>query len=198
MMGLAAGAQVVEPQLCGSKQDKATHYNTERKVSPKSRFIVVSKKDLRLYVYGTSGRDTLLLAKYPVCLSKNKGQKQRRGDMKTPSCTASNPFSITMIQNSAGWTHDFGDGRGSIKSYGNWFMRLKTPGHNGIGIHGSTNNESSVPGRASEGCIRLRDRDIIDLKERYAFVGMKVIILDEEQEGLPCEKRAHRAVCASH
>ena len=36
----------------------------------------------------------------------------------------------------------------------------------GIGIHGSTNNESSVPGRGSEGCIRLRDDDLIQLKEK--------------------------------
>ena len=60
-------------------------------------------------------------------------------------------------------------------------MRLKTPGHTGIGIHGSTNNESSVPGRGSEGCIRLRDNDLDELKANYAFVGMKVIILKDEQ-----------------
>ncbi|MBQ1582906.1 MAG: L,D-transpeptidase [Prevotella sp.] len=50
-----------------------------------------------------------------------------------------------------------------------------------IGIHGSTNNESSVPGRGSEGCIRLRDDDLIQLKENYAFVGMKVVILPDEE-----------------
>ncbi len=114
--------------------------------------------------------------------------------MKTPSSPAGKPFSITMIQDASGWKHDFKDGRGSIKSYGNWFLRLKTPGHSGIGIHGSTNNEESVPGRASEGCIRLRDKDIINLKEKYAYVGMKVTILDEEQDNLPFEKKAHKNV----
>jgi lipoprotein-anchoring transpeptidase ErfK/SrfK len=58
-------------------------------------------------------------------------------------------------------------------------MRLNTPGFKGIGIHGSTNNESSVPGRGSEGCIRLRDDDLIQLKEKYAFVGMRVVILPD-------------------
>ena len=74
----------------------------------------------------------------------------------------------------------FGDGRGEILSYGNRFMRLATPGFTGIGIHGSTNNESSVPGRGSEGCIRLRNDDLDQLKERYAYVGMKVVILPDE------------------
>ncbi len=190
-LGLTASAQVVDANVVGKQEDQSVHYNADKKINKGSQFIVISKKDLRLYVYGVAGKDTLLLAKYPVCLSKNKGQKQRRGDMKTPSCTATNPFSITMIQDASTWRHDFNDGRGNIKAYGHWFLRLKTPGHSGIGIHGSTNNESSVPGRASEGCIRLRDKDIIDLKDKYATVGMKVIILDEDQDSLPFEKRAH-------
>lgn len=147
-----------------------------------SPFIVISKKDLTLTVYARSnGGDTIAIASFPVCMGKNKGNKEGSGDMRTPESPAGEPFSITMIQDASTWTHDFGDGRGSILSYGNWFMRLKTPGHSGIGIHGSTNNESSVPGRGSEGCIRLRDDDLIQLKENYAFVGMRVVILPDEE-----------------
>lgn len=142
-------------------------------------FIVIDKPALHLSVYEDQQGDTVLLARYPVCVGKNYGQKEKSGDMKTPECTFDNPFSITEITNASNWTHDFGDGRGAILSYGKWFMRLKTPGHKGIGIHGSTNNENSVPGRGSEGCIRLRDEDLIILKENYAFVGMKVIILKD-------------------
>ena len=83
-------------------------------------------------------------------------------------------------------THDFKDGRGSIKAYGKWFMRLSYG--SGIGIHGSTNNESSVPGRQSEGCIRLRDEDIDLLKQQYAFVGMMVIIKGEDEGELDFER----------
>ena len=140
-------------------------------------FIVVSKPELHLSVYEDQSGDTVLLARYPVCVGKNHGQKEKKGDMKTPECTFEKPFVITEIKPASNWTHDFGDGRGAILSYGNWFMRLKTPGHSGIGIHGSTNNESSVPGRGSEGCIRLRDDDLDILKEKYAYVGMKVIVL---------------------
>ena len=151
-------------------------------------FIVISKKDLKLNVYAEIDGDTMLLATFPVCLSLNKGQKEKSGDMKTPESEPGKPFHIKQIQNASTWEHDFGDGRGKIKAYGNWFLRLETP-FNGIGIHGSTNNEETVPGRASEGCIRLRDKDIIILKENYAYVGMPVIIKAEEQGDLPFEER---------
>ena len=157
--------------------DSATFYSDV--VNPKNCFIVISKPEYRLYVCEVVGADTLKRAHFPVCVGKAKGQKQKKGDMKTPECTAQNPFTITEIVDASNWHHDFGDGRGSILSYGHWFMRLKTPGHSGIGIHGSTNNESSVPGRGSEGCIRLRDDDLIQLKEKYAFVGMRVVILPD-------------------
>ena len=155
-------------------------------------FIVISKKDLNLRVYRAQKGDTTLLAEFPACLSRAKGNKQRRGDMKTPESPAGKPFSISMIQDASTWKHDFHDGRGSILSYGHWFMRLVTPGHSGIGIHGSTGNRASVPGRDSEGCIRLLDEDIITLKEKYAYVGMKVIIKHENEGLYPWETRAKK------
>ena len=157
--------------------DSATYYSEV--VNKKSCFIVISKPEYRLYVCEVVKGDTIKRAHFPVCVGLNKGQKQKKGDMRTPESTVEKPFTITEIVDASKWSHDFGDGRGSILSYGNWFMRLKTPGFTGIGIHGSTNNESSVPGRGSEGCIRLRDDDLIQLKEKYAFVGMRVVILPD-------------------
>ncbi len=161
--------QKEEPVVFGSLVDK------------NNCFIVIDKPALNLSVYEDQSGDTVLIARYPVCVGKNYGQKQKSGDMKTPESTFENPFTITQIQSASSWTHDFGDGRGPILAYGNWFMRLKTPGHKGIGIHGSTNNESSVPGRGSEGCIRLLNNDLDELKDKYAFEGMKVVILKDEQ-----------------
>ncbi len=157
-------------------------------------FIVVSKMEQTLRVYDRDAAgDTVLVAQFPCCMGKNKGNKQRRGDMRTPESPAGKPFKITMIQDASTWRHDFHDGRGNIKAYGHWFLRLETPGHRGIGIHGSTNNENTVPGRASEGCIRLLDQDIITLKERFAYVGMPVTIQGEEQAPFDWEKRVRAA-----
>ncbi|MBO4657986.1 MAG: L,D-transpeptidase [Prevotella sp.] len=162
-------------------------------------FIIMSKKDYYLYVYEIQDKDTVMLARYDCCFGQHVGNKQMRGDKKTPSSCNSDkenpfakPFTISQIQNASTWKHDFKDGRGNIKSYGDWFLRLVTPGHSGIGIHGSTNNELSVPGRASEGCIRLKDADIIKLRNHYAFEGMKVIIKDEKVDDLPFEIKAMR------
>lgn len=174
--------------IAAQAQSKKSATTSTRKTT-KSSFIVISKKDLNLRVYDVVKGDTVLLQEFPVCLSKNKGNKQRKGDMKTPESPKGKPFRISQIQNASSWHHDFKDGRGSIKAYGNWFLRLATPGHSGIGIHGSTNNEKSVPGRASEGCIRLLDADIITLKEKYAYVGMPVIIKTENEGLYPWEKK---------
>lgn len=145
-------------------------------------YIRISKSKQTLYVYEQRGFQTVLIAAYPVCLGVNKGNKTRIGDHRTPESIDDKPFTICQIQNASSWYHDFGDGRGPMPAYGQWFMRLSGdyPGTS-IGIHGSTGNRYSVPGRGSEGCIRLRDEDIIHLKEHYAFVGMKVFIDREEQ-----------------
>lgn len=155
-------------------------------------FFVVSKvHPEHLNVYEVMDADTLLRASYPVCIALNRGQKERRGDCKTPESHPGKPFRITQIQDASAWEHDFGDGRGSIPAYGHWFLRLETPGFTGIGIHGSTNNRESIRvGRGSEGCIRLLDEDIIHLKEHYARVGTPVIILPEDCPPLPFELRA--------
>ena len=185
---LAACAHPADQKKTTPKKAATTATTKKKAATPADKngsFIVISKKDLNLRVYS---KDSVLLAQFPACLSKNKGNKQRKGDMRTPESPAGKPFKITAIQDASTWTHDFKDGRGSIKAYGHWFLRLLTPGHSGIGIHGSTNNESSVPGRASEGCIRLRDTDIITLKEKYAYVGMPVIIKAEDQGLFPWEK----------
>lgn len=184
-------AKVNKPQKNIAPAKTASAAPTKAAKASRTGFIVISKRDLVVSVYDRNGAgDTVMVAQFPCCLSKNKGNKQKTGDMRTPESPANKPFKITQIQNSAGWTHDFKDGRGKIKAYGNWFLRLLTPGHSGIGIHGSTNNEKSVPGRASEGCIRLRDKDIITLKENYAYVGMPVYIQHEGEAPYSWEERA--------
>ena len=157
-------------------------------------WIVISKRDLTLSVYDLgAASDTVIVAQFPCCMGKNKGNKVRRGDMRTPESPAGKPFKITMIQDASTWKHDFKDGRGNILSYGHWFLRLKTPISRSIGIHGSTNNESTIPGRASEGCIRLLDKDIITLKEHFAYVGMPVTVQAEGQAPFTWETRVRKA-----
>jgi len=132
--------------------------------------LYIEKHTLRLYVICDS--DTI--ASYPVCLGKNLGQKKKAGDHKTPEGI----FTISMIQNSSSWKHDFKDGKGLRKgAYGPWFFRLRTPMSTHIGIHGTCFPES-IGTRESEGCIRMRNEDLKELYQ-HVFVGMKVHISND-------------------
>ena len=200
VMGTACsgGSQKAQPTVSEAPADTVAQPTLQFPTLPDrpsgTAWIVISKLNQTLSVYDRNAAgDTVIMAQYPCCMGKNKGNKQRRGDMRTPESPAGKPFKITMIQDAATWKHDFGDGRGNILAYGHWFLRLETPGHRGIGIHGSTNNEGTVPGRASEGCIRLLDTDIITLKEHFAYVGMPVTVQPEDQAPAAWEQRVRQA-----
>lgn len=141
--------------------------------------LAISKQSMTLAVYDAHSR---LLAVYPIACGKALGNKEKPGDMKTPEGL----FSVQQIQDASAWTHDFGDGKGEIRgAYGSHFIRLKTPGHRGIGIHG-THDPASIGTRATEGCIRLNNRDLLQLV-KYVYVGMPVVITTSEADSaVPC------------
>ncbi len=136
-----------------------------------TRTIVVDKPSLQLYVIENA--DTLFSA--PICVGCNCGDKLKKGDHKTPEGV----FSISQIQNSSKWKHDFGDGKNLISgAYGPLFFRLKTSKWTSIGIHG-TCFPKSIGKRDSEGCVRLNNEDLLKLKP-FIKIGMKVIITKDE------------------
>ena len=145
---------------------------------PEARIIVVSKQDMRLRAYDYKGTR---LMDYGIACGKNFGQKHKVGDMKTPE----GMFFVQSIEDASERTHDFGDGRGEIQgAYGPYFIRLDTPGNKGIGIHG-THDPLSIGTRATEGCIRLNNNDLVELVN-VVRPGMMVLVTtsfeDYEQE----------------
>ena len=145
---------------------------------PEARIIVVSKQDMRLRVYDYKGTR---LMDYGIACGKNFGQKHKVGDMMTPE----GMFFVQSIEDASERTHDFGDGRGEIQgAYGPYFIRLDTPGNKGIGIHG-THDPLSIGTRATEGCIRLNNNDLVELVN-VVRPGMMVLVTtsfeDYEQE----------------
>lgn len=130
--------------------------------------IVISKQSQTLSLYDSKGG---LICCYPVSVGRNFGNKQVAGDLRTPEGL----FSIEKIQDASWWGHDSGDGNGFVPHcYGNWFMRLKTPPHRGIGIHASI-RRSSIGKRASEGCICLHSENLDKLRPLVRD-GMKVVV----------------------
>lgn len=135
--------------------------------SLKEKHIVIDKENYLLYVLENG--ETLM--RVPVCVGKNRGQKQRAGDHKTPEGN----FNIISIEDPTYWTYDFHDGRGKVKgTYGPYFFRLNTPQSRHIGIHGTSSPES-MGTRGSDGCVRLRNEDLETLRS-HIRIGMKVRI----------------------
>lgn len=184
--------------LVADQEDERHIYR--QSVNRNQCFIVVSKKEYRLYVYEIAEGDTLLAASFPVCYAINPEAKEREGDNKTPECGMGNPFHIMEIKDASTWTFDFSDGRGQIEAFGHWFMRLDLSesfpdnpdlaANRSIGIHGSTGNEASIPGRDSHGCVRLYDDDLNMLYDKYAQVGTMVVIKGIEENKWPYELKA--------
>lgn len=156
-----------------AEQNAPTPANLAAQYNMDADFILIRKGEFKLYAVNAAGE---AVATYSCALGKGEGQKQREGDMKTPDGT----FVVDEILDASYWTHDFKDGKGEIKgAYGPWFISLDTTNLSkgawgGIGIHG-THDPASIGTRASEGCIRLNNADIEQLK-KFAKVGMKVVI----------------------
>ena len=145
--------------------DEANANSEDRK---SAYIILVSKQELSLSVYDFDGNE---LYKYPIACSAFYGNKNIKGDHKTPEGL----FPITEKLYSAYIPHDFNDGKGEIPgAYGPYFLRLGVPGYIDIGIHG-THDPASMGKRVTEGCIRLRNENIMSIVP-LVRVGTTVII----------------------
>ena len=154
---------IVSTSLAEDLQKVISHYRPDMSKG----LIYISKVDMSLTLLDAQGQ---VVVTYPMACGKNKGHKQKKGDMRTPE----GKFSLQQIQDAHDWSHDFGDGKGVIKgAYGPCFMRLRT-GFSGIGIHG-THDPKSIGTRATEGCIRLENKNAEALSKQVTL-GMTVII----------------------
>lgn len=153
-----------------AKQEKAL---IKQNADQKKYSIFIKKSAYTLYLL--DNKNTVIKS-YDCTIGKNPGQKQKRGDMKTPTGT----FYVDEIDDASSWTHDFGDGKGEIKgAYGPWFISINTDemskgAWGGIGIHG-THKPNVMRAMDSEGCIRLQNQNVEELKQ-YVRVGTKVTI----------------------
>lgn len=150
---------------CTTTRPRAEH---DEAVVARGHYLLISKQQMRLSVVDSLGEVQL---RVPIACGENYGNKEREGDRKTPEGL----FWIEEILDAAEWGYDYGDGEGKvIGAYGPYFIRLYTPPHTGIGIHG-TRHPESIGTRASADCVRLHNSDLRRLV-RYVYVGMPVFI----------------------
>ena len=165
-------SETTAPQQNATQEAKAEQTAPLIANAPSGTSILIRKSEFRLYLL----EDGNVVNSWPVALGKNAGQKRVSGDMKTPDGT----FPIDEVLDASYWTHDFGDGKGEIEgAYGPYFLSLDTSNlsggaWHGIGIHG-THDPTSIGTRASEGCIRMHNSDLLALKKQIS-VGTQVTI----------------------
>jgi hypothetical protein len=151
-------------------------YQQKLKQINNSSFIIIDKNTMKLSQYNFKGE---LLQQSPVATGKNYGNKTKRGDLKTPEGI----FSIQEILNASSWKHDFKDDTlGEIAgAYGPYFIRLNVLNQKGIGIHG-THDNTSLGTRASEGCIRMKNEDLVKLVNRIGTGTSSIVVITPAQE----------------
>jgi lipoprotein-anchoring transpeptidase ErfK/SrfK len=134
-----------------------------------SRFLVVDKGKMKVQVYDCYGRKEI---EYGIACAKNFGTKHKKGDSRTPEGF----FSVEGIYDSTDWLFTDDNGVTSPKKgqFGPRFIRLRIPTTSQIGIHG-TCAPWSIGSRASHGCIRVTNENILKLVE-IVEVGMPVIV----------------------
>ncbi len=167
------GEKVAESTV--EEKDTASYKKAEKKIpvlpegpqQGKAYSVLINKSSYTLKLL----EDNEPIATYKIAVGKNSGQKQDVGDLRTPDGS----FTVDEICDASHWTHDFGDGKGEIKgAYGPLFISLYTPGWSGIGIHG-THDPASIGTQASEGCVRMHNKELKQLA-KFVKVGTRVVI----------------------
>lgn len=138
-------------------------------------FIIVDKASMRVILYDRYGN---VKKAYDMACAKNYGTKHKKADSRTPEGF----FEVEGIYNSTDWLYTDDDGVTSKKKgqFGPRFIRLKIPVTSQIGIH-RTCSPWSIGHRASHGCIRLTNDNIMELVE-LVEPGMPVIVLPGKRD----------------
>ncbi len=147
-------------------------YNSEYSPSKLSNIVWICFKNQHLFTGFDKSVSTIFHVS-SCATGKNPGQKQKEGDMRTPEGN----FTVQQIQDASWWKPYTDSQTGDTTGYGPYFIRIKTPGWRGIGIHGTDDDHLDEIGtNASHGCIRLKNDSLIQVKN-MAEVGQQIIIL---------------------
>lgn len=144
-------------------------------LSKYSGFIVVDKASMHVILYDKYGQ---VRKSYGMACARNYGTKHKKADSRTPEGF----FSLEGKYDSTDWlfTNDNGYTSPAKGQFGPRFLRIKTPVSMQIGIHG-TAAPWSIGHRASHGCIRITNENIMELFG-LAEVGMPVIVLPGKRD----------------
>ena len=160
------GTTVEQIKLANHKQDDFLRAGERIIISWRKPVIVIDKEALKLYLlYGGK-----VVRAYPVGIGRSDGETGL-------SATPEGDFEIATKLKNPPWYRrgeriEYGDPRNILGT--RWMGFKPTAELHGYGIHGTTQPET-VPGRYSNGCIRMLNRDVEELFE-WVPRGTKVYI----------------------
>lgn len=161
--GLAAGraGAVDSPTPPLSAPAEATGSPSGTAVNFADRRLVLRLRERRVYLFAGDR----LLVSYPVAIG--------RAGWETPTGS----FTVRERIERPTWQHPFTHQLfppGPNNPLGSRWIGFWTDGKNSVGFHGTPNPES-IGRAASHGCVRMHDRDVIDLFDRIT-VGTPVVV----------------------
>lgn len=167
----AAYSQGIIPLIA----DKSLEYAEKLVNNTHDGFIIVDKSRMKVIFYDKYGREKL---NYGMACAKRYGTKHKKADSRTPEGF----FTAEGIYNSTDWlfTNDEGYTSPAKGQFGPRFIRLKCPNTSQIGIHG-TAAPWSIGNRASHGCIRVTNENILELV-KHVTVGMPIIVVPGKRD----------------
>jgi murein L,D-transpeptidase YafK len=168
-------------ELKKEAQRRIKGYLTSHKNNKQPKFnIIPDKKDKyliyvdmdssRLFVFENKEKNYFYLSDHYVSIGKKGYGKRFEGDKKTPFGTY---FLQKKIQREL---TDFYGGGAYPLNYPNDFDKINQYTGSGIWIHGTPKSTYSRPPEASDGCIVLSNKDLVELKNILNTPGTPVIL----------------------
>jgi len=159
----------IKGYLISHKNNKLPKFNILP--NKKDKYLIyVDMDSSRLFVFVNNKRKYSYLSDYYVSIGKNGYGKRFEGDKKTPFGTY---FLQKKIQRKL--TDFYGDGAYPL-NYPNDFDRVNNFTGSGIWIHGTPKSTYSRAPEASDGCIVLSNKDLIEIKKVLNTPGTPVIL----------------------
>ena len=132
--------------------------------------IYVDMDSSRLFVFQNMNGKYFYMSDYYVSIGKNGYGKRFEGDKKTPFGTY---FIQKKIQRQL--IDFYGDGAYPL-NYPNKFDKINNFTGSGIWIHGTPKSTYSRPPEASDGCIVLSNKDLVEIKNILNTIGTPIIL----------------------
>jgi len=159
----------IKGYLVSHKNNKQPKFN----IIPdkKDKYLIyVDMDSSRLFVFKNKKNKYFYLSDHYVSIGKKGYGKRFEGDKKTPFGTY---FLQKKIQREL--TDFYGDGAYPL-NYPNNFDKINQYTGSGIWIHGTPKSTYSRPPEASDGCIVLSNKDLVELKNVLNTPGTPVIL----------------------